>query len=93
MSISDEVRGWLKFGAWVLALIVGGAVVWGQFRGGTEARVSANEKSIVQHETKIDQLCDHASKAEADMVWIKGAVTEYDRKQQVVLDEIRTLKP
>jgi len=92
MSISDEVRGWLKLGGWVMALLVGGAVAWGTFFGGTEARVTAVEKTVDIHGEKIEDLADHASKAEADMVWIKEAVKDYDVKQTAVLDAIKELK-
>jgi len=92
MSISDDVRGWLKFGGWVVALLIGGAVVWGQFRGGTEARVTRVETTVGEHETKIDALQDHAARSETDMKWMKKTVEDYDDKQQTVLNAIESLK-
>jgi len=99
MSISDDVRGWLKFGGWVLALVVGGAVAWGTFFGGTGARVTAVEKTVDIHGEKIEDLADHASRSETDMEWMKKTVgnmettvNDYDEKQTQVLDAIKELK-
>ncbi|MEE9365872.1 MAG: hypothetical protein V3W44_04210 [Dehalococcoidales bacterium] len=92
MSISDDVKGWLKIGGWIAGLLVGTAITWGTFRGGTEARVTAVEKTVDEHDTKLDALADHASRSETDMEWMKDTVKGYDEKQKVVLDAIRELK-
>ncbi len=92
MSISDDVRGWLKFGGWVLALVVGGAVAWGTFFGGTEARVTRVEKTVEGHGVKIDKLTDHAARSETNMDWMKKTVEGYDTKQEIVLQAIKDSK-
>lgn len=89
MSISDDVKGWLKL---LLGLVLAGAVTWGTFRGKTESRVSANEKSIGQHEVKLDKLAVHAARSENDMDWMKQTVRDYDAKQETVLEAIKDLK-
>lgn len=98
MSISDDVRGWLRFGGWVILLIVGMAVTWGTFREGTAGRVAANQKSIAanektigQHDVKIEKLAEHATRSETDMDWMKRTVQGYDTKQKVVLKAIEGL--
>lgn len=99
MSISDDVRGWLKFGGWVILVVVGAAVTWGTFREGTAGRVTANQKSIAvnektlgQHGVKIEKLSEHATRSETNMKWMLKTVEDYNVQQTAVLNAIEALK-
>lgn len=92
MSLTNNQ--WKALGLLTTVILTGLVAVtaYGVFRGQSEVRITANEKSIEQMEPKIESLVEHAARSETDMEWMKKTVEDYDEKQEVVLSEIRALK-
>lgn len=68
------------------------AMAYGVFKGGISERVTAVEKTVVGHSTKIEKLTEHATRSETNMKWMQKTVENYNVQQTAVLDAIEGLK-